>query len=85
MELDHLALQVVDAGGRGRDVVVEDLVLDLLDVVLDPVGDRDVVVHDLVEDRPDSRAAPRCLQQVRTRLQPLPRGGRARCPGHGGP
>src|SRR5512132_1494548 len=74
MELDHLALQVVDARGRGRDVVVEDVLLHLLDVVLDRIGDRDVVVHDLVEDRPDGRGRPKA-QEIRTCLQSLPCGG----------
>ena len=39
----------------------EDLLLDLLDVVVDPVDDGRVVVDDLVDDRPDDRrrAAPR--------------------------
>ena len=63
VELDHLPLQVVDAGGRGRDVVVEDVLLDLLDVVLDRVDHRDVVVDDLVEHGPDRRRGPE-LDQV---------------------
>ena len=57
MELDHLALEEVDALGRVPSLA-EDVVLDLLEVVLEPVDDRAVVVHDLVEDRPDGRRGP---------------------------
>jgi hypothetical protein len=71
MELDHLALQVVDAGRRGRDVVVEDVLLHLLDVVLDRIGDGDVVVDDLVEDGPYRGRGPE-PQQIRPMFEPLP-------------
>ena len=53
---------------------VEDLLLDLLDVVVDPGDDRRVVVDDLVEDRPDDRgrAGP---EQVRVLLEAPARAG----------
>ena len=50
MELDHLALEQVDALGRVAPLVREDLGLDLLDVLVEPVDHRLVVVHDPVED-----------------------------------
>jgi len=50
VELDHLALQQVDALGRVGAGVREDLPLDLLDVLVEPVDDRLVVVDDPVED-----------------------------------
>ena len=68
VELDHLALEEVDALGRIGGVL-EDLLLDLLDVVLDPGDDRRVVVDDLVEDRPDDGAGA-ALEQLRVLLQP---------------
>ena len=72
MELDHLALEEVDALGR-VEALLEDLVLDLLDVVLDARDDREVVVDDLVEDRPDDRRGP-ALEQVRALLESPARG-----------
>ena len=55
VELDHLALQEVDALGR-IGALAEDLLLDLLDVVVDPGDDGRVVVDDLVDDCPDDGA-----------------------------
>ncbi len=84
MKLDHLALQVVDPLGRGGDVVVEDVVLDLLDVVLDPVDNWDVVIDDLVDDRPHGRGGTE-LEQVGALLEPRPGGLQlaARAPANG--
>jgi hypothetical protein len=50
VELDHLPLEPVDALGR-IGTVGEDLLLDLLDVGVEPLHHRFVVVDDLVEDR----------------------------------
>ena len=69
VELDHLALEEVDPLGRVGGLL-EDLLLDLGDVVVDPVDDRLVVVDDLVEDRPDRRRGP-LLEQVGAILEPL--------------
>jgi hypothetical protein len=70
LEQDHLPRELVDAP-RHALVPAEDLVLDLVDVVLEPRDDRGVVVdhpvHDRVEHR--DRAAP---QQVGPRLERLP-------------
>jgi hypothetical protein len=50
VELDHLALEQVDAFGRVGALLREDLGLDLLDVVVEPVDHRLVVVHHPVQD-----------------------------------
>ena len=63
LELDHLAGQLIDPAGH-RGVAAEELVLDLVDVVLQPGHDRRVLVDDLIQDRvehrlrPEARAAP---------------------------
>ena len=52
LERDHLAREVVDAAGEHLVVVLaEQLVLDLVDVVLEPQHDRLVLVDHLVDDR----------------------------------
>ena len=81
VELDHLALQEVDARVGSACSSLEDLLLDLLDVVVDPVDDREVVVDDLVEDRPDRRRGPE-LEQVGALLELAPR---AACSSLAGP
>ena len=69
VELDHLALEEVDALGR-VGLLGEDLGLDLADVVVDPVDDGRVVVDDLVDDRPDRGRGPG-LEQLRVGLEVL--------------
>ena len=69
VELDHLALQEVDALGR-VGALAEDLGLDLGDVRVDPVDHRLVVVDDLVDDRPHGRRRAR-LEQFGMRLELL--------------
>ena len=59
VELDHLALEQVDALGRVAALVREDLGLDLLDVLVEPVDHRLVVVHDPVEDGVQHRPGPK--------------------------
>ncbi len=73
VELEHLPLQVVDAL---RGVVPstdsrEDLLLDLLDVVVEPIHDRQVVVHHLVENPVEHGTGAKC-EQVGAVLDPLP-------------
>ena len=83
-DLDQLALeleQLLD-GLRGR--LADDLVLDVVDGVADPVGEREVAVDEVVGDRPqqviravleDRRDA--AGQVVRRRADPSPRCGRS--------
>ena len=51
VKLEYLALEAEDSLGRVGPFRREDLLLDLLDVALEPVRDRAVVVDDLVHDR----------------------------------
>ena len=67
-ELEHLALEAVDALGRVGARAREDLGLDLLDVDRDAVDDREVVVDDAVGDRVEHRARAD-PEQVRMRLE----------------
>ena len=62
VELEHLALEAEDAPGRVGPLGGEDLLLDLLDVAFEPVGDRAIVVHDLVHDRVQHRSGTVCEQ-----------------------
>src|SRR5215204_4931513 len=70
VELDHLALEQVDALGRVAALVGEDLGLDLLDVLVEAVDHRLVVVDDPVEDRVQHRPGAEA-EQVGPALDPL--------------
>ena len=83
VELDHLALEEVDALGRVGCSSSKTSVLDLLDVVLDARDDGLVVVDDLVEDRPDDRGRAE-LQQIGVLLQLAAAPASARWPRRGG-
>ena len=72
LELDHLPRQLVDPT-RDGGAATEDLVLNLVDVVLEPGDDRRVAVDDVVDDRVhDRQRAP--PEQIRARLESPPHG-----------
>ena len=57
-DLDQLALQLEQLLDRVRGRLADDLVLDVVDGVADPVGEREVAVDQVVGDRPQQVVGP---------------------------
>ena len=70
VEVEDLALELVDPPRRVVAFVGEDLALDLLDVDVDALGGDFVAVDDVIEDRVEGHPGP-VPEQVRAPLDPL--------------